>query len=626
MEGGGGGGGIGGGINFIGADGSVLDKLPSGMEMVMDSEAMCSLDYGLGSLATLSPAPDQETQGRQQQQEQQQQLVKVEEEERRQQQQPYVSAADGWSLHSTLTPSPAAATGGAAAKAALEAKAEVRPAAGKTQSSPTGQDHDGSRYRGDNDDEHDTAQTGGIGGDGGGEAHKNNGGSIPKGPKARVGKKRKKEDDGGGGGGDGGAEGDVYGDADGEADDGGGKGAGEMEDPNENPKQKANRVRNREHARNTRIRKKQYVESLKLQVGEMLQAKAREERDARLESSKITAERTARRQMVLNMFYLKATEELSPRAWACVLDDGFTCMCPITPFRSFPPSEAREDHRLIAGIESMIQDTASLAVFIKSICPRSRNPTGRKLKYQFYTSPEDTVVGSDALMCQWLMKTDNATECGAQCEVFSHGMLRAYFSPDNRIKRLEIVFDVMSFMQQLQRAAGQGEFRMIPNTLAAAMQPSQQARLVLSADPPHGIAHANEAWSALMGHPAEEAKLFTYTLMKGPADANSDGVLEALVQTCVGSSLKRAEAADLVVVTRDMRRLKVAVQAYPLGEPDGVTTHLLLVMEEVPVCAPLGQGGACCGLQGSTRREVISVAIVLVVALSFGLDLLVIIW
>ncbi len=50
------------------------------------------------------------------------------------------------------------------------------------------------------------------------------------------------------------------------------------------------RVRNREHARNTRIRKKQYVESLKVQVGEMIQAQAREERDAELESNKITAE------------------------------------------------------------------------------------------------------------------------------------------------------------------------------------------------------------------------------------------------------------------------------------------------------------------------------------------------
>lgn len=63
------------------------------------------------------------------------------------------------------------------------------------------------------------------------------------------------------------------------------------------------------------------------------------------------------------------------------------------------------------------------------------------------------------------MKTENATECGAQCEVFSHGILRARFSPENRIEKLELVFDVMSFMQQLQRAMGGGGFRVIPNTV-----------------------------------------------------------------------------------------------------------------------------------------------------------------
>lgn len=52
-----------------------------------------------------------------------------------------------------------------------------------------------------------------------------------------------------------------------------------------------------------------------------------------------------------------------------------------------------------------------------------------------------------------------------------------------------------------------------PLQLAAAMRPSQQARLVLSADPPYRIAHVNEAWSSLMGHLAEEAKMFSYTLM-----------------------------------------------------------------------------------------------------------------
>ena len=68
-------------------------------------------------------------------------------------------------------------------------------------------------------------------------------------------------------------------------------------------------------------------------------------------------------------------------------------------------------------------------------------------------------------MCQWLMRTDNATECGAHREICSHGMLRARFSPDNRIHRLDLIFDAMGFMQQLQRAIGGGVFRTIPNTV-----------------------------------------------------------------------------------------------------------------------------------------------------------------
>ncbi|CAN0033933.1 unnamed protein product, partial [Ectocarpus sp. 8 AP-2014] len=127
--------------------------------------------------------------------------------------------------------------------------------------------------------------------------------------------------------------------------------------------------------------------------------------------------------------------------------------------------------------------------------------------------------------------------------------------------------------------------------LALATQPSQQARLVLSAVPPYGITHTNEAWTALMGHTAEEAKMFPFTLMNGPAEANNGDALETLVQTCIGSNVKRAEMVDLRVVTRDLRRLAVAVQAYPLGTPDGATTHLLLVMEEIPVCTPLPQTG-----------------------------------
>lgn len=79
--------------------------------------------------------------------------------------------------------------------------------------------------------------------------------------------------------------------------------------------------------------------------------------------------------------------------------------------------------------------------------------------------PPCTLAVSVQLMCRWLMKTENAIECGSKCEVFSHGMLRARFSAENRIKHLELVFDVMSLMQQLQRAQGGEGFRVIPNTV-----------------------------------------------------------------------------------------------------------------------------------------------------------------
>lgn len=45
------------------------------------------------------------------------------------------------------------------------------------------------------------------------------------------------------------------------------------------------------------------------------------------------------------------------------------------------------------------------------------------------------------------------------------------------------------------------------------MQASHQARLVLSAEPPYGITYTNEAWTVLMGHSAEQAKMFPFTLM-----------------------------------------------------------------------------------------------------------------
>ncbi|CAM9918459.1 unnamed protein product [Discosporangium mesarthrocarpum] len=68
-------------------------------------------------------------------------------------------------------------------------------------------------------------------------------------------------------------------------------------------------------------------------------------------------------------------------------------------------------------------------------------------------------------MCRWMMRMENAVESSERFELFSYGMLAATFSPENRIVSLELMFDVMSFMQQLQRSCGNGDFRVVPNTV-----------------------------------------------------------------------------------------------------------------------------------------------------------------
>ena len=81
----------------------------------------------------------------------------------------------------------------------------------------------------------------------------------------------------------------------------------------------------------------------------------------------------------------------------------------------------------------------------------------------------------------------------------------------------------------------------------------------------------------------------------GSAEVNNVGDLDVLVKTCVGTNLKRAAMADVRIATRNMNRLSVSVLCYPLGTRDGNTAHVLLVMEEVPICPALPQPGQSVG-------------------------------
>ena len=61
---------------------------------------------------------------------------------------------------------------------------------------------------------------------------------------------------------------------------------------------------------------------------------------------------------------------------------------------------------------------------------------------------------------------------GAFSPCVQHGMLQCRFNKQNKMVSAEMMFDVMGFMQQLQRASSvTPESSIVPNTLDMAMHP-----------------------------------------------------------------------------------------------------------------------------------------------------------
>lgn len=81
------------------------------------------------------------------------------------------------------------------------------------------------------------------------------------------------------------------------------------------------------------------------------------------------------------------------------------------------------------------------------------------MKLLYELGVESSIMSDDNYMCKWHMGTANLVSCGGAFEVTKHGMLFATFSAENKLRHLELTFDVMSFMQQLRRTSERGAFQ-----------------------------------------------------------------------------------------------------------------------------------------------------------------------
>ena len=122
-----------------------------------------------------------------------------------------------------------------------------------------------------------------------------------------------------------------------------------------------------------------------------------------------------------------------------------------------------------------------------------------RISASYAVNQDSMIVLEDVLMCPFVFRTQNAVTCGALADCVIPGMLRANFSKNNKLLSMELVFDAMGFMHQLDSASGEdSQAQAIPNSHETAILPCRsEARVITEARPPYSVVHVNEAWTRL---------------------------------------------------------------------------------------------------------------------------------
>jgi len=217
----------------------------------------------------------------------------------------------------------------------------------------------------------------------------------------------------------------------------------------------------------------------------------------------------------------------------------------------------------------------------------SQNPRG--IQAHYHINEDDMILTDDVLMCPFIFRSQEAVWCGALAECVQPGMLRANFSPTNKLRNVEMIFDAMGFCQQLERASGnEGMAQIIPNSLEMALAPNtQEARVITQAKAPFRIVSVNEEFSNVTGYTQLDAEgKDLSTLLYGERTDLDAGVRSGMPTHDFENVAKGVCAASTNVhYDIDGREFLNFMCSYPLSNLSNEVTHILHVCQELPARA-----------------------------------------
>jgi len=375
------------------------------------------------------------------------------------------------------------------------------------------------------------------------------------------------------------------------------------------------RERNREHARNTRLRKKAALATLKETVEKLQEKQEKRERAV----AATFARGAVKRACVETFFRYRARAERSPHRWAQVVAPDVEVWQPVNPAQSCRPSQIRGTRRVCVGVEALVEDAASLAVAFRSV--GRRGPRAAKFdraprfvfeatiasRDQSEAAIQDAFATSDVVGMHWSMRTLDAVDFGVKREVSMHGMLVAKFDAATcKVEHVEFLHDVNALATQTMEALGRDSPEVVPRTLADLDKlPPTDAVVVTTAARPHRVTHLNAAWLETCRVPdAQDALGKTLSVIQ--SDLTDVTRVDELL-----SHVNKGRCADAVLVNYkfDGAPFLNYLRVFPLYSTPKKKTDPRYDINAEPGCAPGddstvgGGGGSPSGSASTTQKD-----------------------
>jgi hypothetical protein len=167
-----------------------------------------------------------------------------------------------------------------------------------------------------------------------------------------------------------------------------------------------NRDRNREHARNTRLRKKAYVEELKRTLTELVSQRDTAELEKRQAAQRELEQREVRFRVIEEFLKLRGRNETNFARWAAILEECFVLTLPMTDFKKMMHDDFVPGTDVVLnGVSEVMSEASSFSAFLQTLGNKYV-----KVGFQFHCNRKKFFMDDCQAFLEWTGTSGGAIE------------------------------------------------------------------------------------------------------------------------------------------------------------------------------------------------------------------------